>query len=70
MWVPKKSLLSLFYFSPMVILMMIDNFDVQVQIVLLLHHYCHLLMMIMRLELVVNHLKHSKKEKRKVKVSL
>lgn len=53
-----------------VILMVIDNFDVQVQIILLFHHCCHLLMMIMRLELVVNHLKCNKKEKRKLRVAL
>lgn len=55
--------------SPMVILMVIDNVYVQVQIILLLHHCSHLLMMIVRLELVVNHLKRNKKEKRNLKES-
>jgi len=53
-----------------VIILIIENFDVQVQIILLLHHYCQLLMMIMRFKLVVNHLKCNKKEKRKLTVVL
>ena len=54
----------------MIILIVTDNLYVQVQIILLLHHCCHLLMMIVRLELVVNHLKHNKKEKRNLRVAL
>ena len=53
----------------MVIVMVIDNIFVQVQIISLLHHCCHLLMMIVRLELVVNRLKRNKKEKRNLKES-
>ena len=54
----------------MVFLWLFMIFNVQVQIISLLHHCCHLLMMIMRLELVVNHLKRNKKEKRKLRVAL